>query len=163
MKYIEDHHFYCREDEVTDLSTQARKIIKAVDGININNLTPITEGNFGYSLLRLSENNDFVDTLFKNLNNISIPIECIHCESGPGVLEAALEYCDALEMADRAVIFKYVVKSIAKHYGYIATFMESFIGAVLQNKVVWITNELVNSIQTSLAAIISIFLCLIFI
>ncbi|KZR65684.1 hypothetical protein [Prochlorococcus sp. MIT 1303] len=25
MKYIEDHHFHCREDEVTDLSTQARK------------------------------------------------------------------------------------------------------------------------------------------
>ncbi|KGG30340.1 hypothetical protein EV13_0360 [Prochlorococcus sp. MIT 0702] len=31
MKYIEDHHFHCREDEVTDLSTQARKINKAVE------------------------------------------------------------------------------------------------------------------------------------
>tara|TARA_Y100001970_G_scaffold293825_1_gene443547 strand:- start:254 stop:1537 length:1284 start_codon:yes stop_codon:yes gene_type:complete len=92
-------------------------------GLNINNLIPITEGNFGYTLLRLYENNEFVETLFKHLNNTYIPIECIHCESGPGVLEAALEYCDALEMADRSVIFKYAVKSIAKHYGYIATFM----------------------------------------
>ena len=47
--------------------------------------------------------------------------------------------------------------------GYLATIMESYIGAVMQNKIDWMTNELVNSIQTSLAAIISIFLCLIFI
>ena len=31
MKYIEDHHFHCREDEVTDLSTQAREITKAAE------------------------------------------------------------------------------------------------------------------------------------
>ena len=31
MNYIEDHHFHCRADEVTDLSTQARKINKAVE------------------------------------------------------------------------------------------------------------------------------------
>ena len=31
MKYIEDHHFYCSEDEVTDLSTQAREITKAAE------------------------------------------------------------------------------------------------------------------------------------
>ena len=44
--------------------------------------------------------------------------------------------------------------------GYLATFLESYIGAVVQNKINWMTNELVNSIQTSIAAIISIFLCL---
>jgi len=44
--------------------------------------------------------------------------------------------------------------------GYLATILESFIGAVVQNKIDWMTNELVNSIQTSLAAIISIFLYL---
>tara|TARA_B100000214_G_scaffold149316_1_gene106819 strand:+ start:171 stop:917 length:747 start_codon:yes stop_codon:yes gene_type:complete len=47
--------------------------------------------------------------------------------------------------------------------GYLATFLESFIGAVVQNKISWITNELVNSIQTSIAAIISIFLYLNFV
>jgi len=44
--------------------------------------------------------------------------------------------------------------------GYVATFLESFIGAVVQNKIDWMTNELVNSIQTSIAAIISIYLYL---
>tara|TARA_B100000579_G_scaffold394352_1_gene371652 strand:- start:5029 stop:5775 length:747 start_codon:yes stop_codon:yes gene_type:complete len=42
--------------------------------------------------------------------------------------------------------------------GYLATILESYIGAVFQNKIEWMTNELVNSIQTSLAAIISMFL-----
>ena len=47
--------------------------------------------------------------------------------------------------------------------GYLATFLESYIGAVVQNKINWMTNELVNSIQTSIAAIISIFLYLNFV
>ena len=42
--------------------------------------------------------------------------------------------------------------------GYLATFLESFIGAVVQDKIEWMTNELVNCIQTAIAAIISIFL-----
>ncbi len=42
--------------------------------------------------------------------------------------------------------------------GYLATIIESYIGAVAQNKIEWMTNELVNSIQVSLAAIISIFI-----
>ncbi len=47
--------------------------------------------------------------------------------------------------------------------GYLATILESYIGALVQNQIEWMTNELVNSIQTSLAAIISIFLYLNFI
>ena len=47
--------------------------------------------------------------------------------------------------------------------GYLATIIESYIGALAQNKIDWMTNELVNSIQTSIAAIIAIFLYLIFI
>ena len=44
--------------------------------------------------------------------------------------------------------------------GYGATFLESYMGAMVQNKIEWMTNELINSIQTSLAAVIAIFLCL---
>ena len=47
--------------------------------------------------------------------------------------------------------------------GYLATILESYIGAVAQNNIAWLTNELVNSIQTSLAAIIAIFFYLNFI
>ncbi len=47
--------------------------------------------------------------------------------------------------------------------GYLATFLESFIGAVVQNKIEWMTNELVNFIQTTISAVISIYLYLIFV
>ena len=30
MKYIEDHHFHAREDEVTDLLSKGRKTIEAL-------------------------------------------------------------------------------------------------------------------------------------
>ncbi len=47
--------------------------------------------------------------------------------------------------------------------GFLATIIESYIGAVAQNRFNWMTNELVNAIQTSIAAIIAICLCLIFV
>ena len=47
--------------------------------------------------------------------------------------------------------------------GFFATVLESYIGAFIQNKIKWMTNELVNFIQTSLAALISILLYIVFI
>ena len=86
-------------------------------------IKPASVGNFGYSLIRLHDNKKYVDTILDTMIDMRIPIECIHCESGPGAFEAALEYCGALEMADRSVLFKYGVKNIAKQFGYFATFM----------------------------------------
>ncbi len=40
--------------------------------------------------------------------------------------------------------------------GFLATILESFLGALLQKKYTWLTNELVNSIQTSIASLIAI-------
>ena len=40
--------------------------------------------------------------------------------------------------------------------GFIATIFESFIGAIFQNRITYLTNEVVNFIQTSFAAIFSI-------
>ncbi len=40
--------------------------------------------------------------------------------------------------------------------GFIATLMESYFGAIFQNRIVWMSNELVNFFQTTFAAIISI-------
>jgi glutamine synthetase len=51
------------------------------------------------------------------------PIEGLHTETGPGVLEAALIYCEALEAADRAALFKTFAKVLAQRQGLMATFM----------------------------------------
>lgn len=87
------------------------------------NLTPLTPGMFGYSILRSSLQNPFFSDLFELLRKFNIPIEGIHTETGPGVLEAAIVYSGILEAADRAVLFKTAVKEIAYRHGIMATFM----------------------------------------
>lgn len=87
------------------------------------NLTPMTDGMFGYSILRSTLRNDFMTALFENLTAFDVPIEGLHTETGPGVYEAAIAYSDILEAADRAVLFKTAVKEIAYKNGIVATFM----------------------------------------
>ncbi len=52
-----------------------------------------------------------------------MPLEGLHTETGPGVFEAAILYTDALEAADRAVLFKSSVKEIGSRFGILASFM----------------------------------------
>jgi glutamine synthetase len=58
------------------------------------------------------------------------PIEGLHTETGPGVLEAALTYCNALEAADRAALFKTFAKIVAQRHGVMATFMAKWSNSV---------------------------------
>lgn len=87
------------------------------------NLTPLTPGMFGYSILRSSSENAYFTNLFDWLSKFNVPLEGIHTETGPGTYEAAITYSDILEAADRAVLFKTAVKEIAYRHGIIATFM----------------------------------------
>ena len=57
------------------------------------------------------------------LNKFNVPLEGLHTETGPGVLEAAIQYSELLEAADRATLFKTGVKEIAYKHGIMATFM----------------------------------------
>lgn len=86
-------------------------------------LTPLTPGMFGYSLLRPSLESGYFTDLFTYLTQFSIPIEGIHTETGPGVYEAAIHHDTALAAADKAVLFKTAVKEIAYRHQIIATFM----------------------------------------
>jgi glutamine synthetase len=83
----------------------------------------LTPGMFGYSLLRLNENRDYANALLDELSAFGVPIEGLHTETGPGVLEAAILYADALEAADRAVLFKAGAKEIAHRFGIMPSFM----------------------------------------
>lgn len=86
-------------------------------------LTPLTPGMFGYSILRSTLKNSFFTDLFELLNKFDLPLEGLHTETGPGVLEAAIQYSEMLEAADRATLFKTAVKEIAYKHGIMATFM----------------------------------------
>ncbi|NOY62428.1 MAG: glutamine synthetase [Gammaproteobacteria bacterium] len=87
------------------------------------NLEPLTPGMFGYSLLRAGQNRDYFNALMDELGAFNVPIEGLHTETGPGVIEAAILHSSALEAADRAVLFKSSTKEIASRFGMTATFM----------------------------------------
>src|SRR5580704_16893567 len=86
-------------------------------------LTNMTPGYFGYSVLRSSVHSELYEALLKLAGDMRMPVEGLHTETGPGVLEAALRYCEALEAADRAALFKTFVKVLAQRRGLMATFM----------------------------------------
>ncbi|UZR95765.1 glutamine synthetase family protein [Chondrinema litorale] len=96
---------------------------QSLDEKGFSGINPITPGMFGYSILRSTYGSAFFNDLFDLLEKFEVPLEGLHTETGPGVFEAAITYGDALESADRAVLFKTAVKEIAYKHGIIATFM----------------------------------------
>jgi glutamine synthetase len=83
----------------------------------------ITPGMFGYSLLRANENREFFKALMVEMGEFGIPIEGLHTETGPGVYEAAILFSEALEQADRAILFKTGAKEIGSRFGIMPSFM----------------------------------------
>jgi glutamine synthetase len=94
------------------------------------NLKTMTPGAFGYSVLRSSVLADLYHELLDLGQTMRFPIEGLHTETGPGVLEAALIYCDALEAADRAALFKTFAKVLVQRRGLMATFMAKWSNSV---------------------------------
>ena len=96
---------------------------QSLDEKNYQNLKTLTNGMFGYSILRASQNKGYFQSLFTDLERFEIPIEGLHTETGPGVFEACIKYTDVLEAADQALLFKSAVKEIALEKGIKAIFM----------------------------------------
>jgi len=86
-------------------------------------LTPLTPGMFGYSVLRHAANQPFFEAMLSELRDFGVPLEGLHTETGPGVLEAAILYSDAVEAADRAQLFKSGAKEIGTRLGIMPSFM----------------------------------------
>ncbi len=86
-------------------------------------LRPITPGMFGYSMLRASPFAEFHMGLLELCELMDMPLEGLHTETGPGVMEAAIRPTDALAAADRAALFKTFAKIHAQRHEMLATFM----------------------------------------
>ena len=93
---------------------------------NYRNLETATQGLTNYSPFRIDGQHDFLRDLFNYLPAIDVPLEALHTEAGPGNFEAAIRYGDALQAADRAVIFKQAVREIGRRHGLLNTFMAKF-------------------------------------
>ena len=55
-------------------------------------LKPLTPGYFGYSVLRSSVHAEFYHQLLGMCEEMRFPLEGLHTETGPGVLEGAIQY-----------------------------------------------------------------------
>ena len=84
---------------------------------------PITPGMFGYSLLRMNHKREFFKALMDEMPQFGVPIEGLHTETGPGVYEVAIAFSEALEQADRAILFKTGAKEIGSRFGVMPSFM----------------------------------------
>ena len=92
----------------------------AKKGVGPEQLTP---GMFGYSLLRMNQNRDFLSAIMDEMLAFDVPIEGLHTETGPGVYEVAIGFSEALAQADRAILFKTGAKEIAARFGIMPSFM----------------------------------------
>jgi glutamine synthetase len=84
---------------------------------------PITPGMFGYSLLRMNHKREYFNALMDEMPAFGVPIEGLHTETGPGVYEVAILFSEALEAADRAILFKTGAKEIGSRFGVMPSFM----------------------------------------
>jgi glutamine synthetase len=85
--------------------------------------TTITPGMFGYSLTRMNQNREYFNALMDDMAAFGVPIEGLHTETGPGVAEVAIAFSEALEAADRAILFKTGAKEIGQRFGIMPSFM----------------------------------------
>ena len=86
-------------------------------------LKPIAPDYFGYSVIRNSVWSEYYRSLLDLGEKMDFPIEGLHEETGPGVIEAAIGYDQALSAADKAALFKTFAKVHAQRQGLMATFM----------------------------------------
>jgi len=87
---------------------------------NLNNFTP---GMYGYSVIRNSVHSDLYHQLLDMCTSMDMPLEGLHTETGPGVLEAAIMVDEALVSADKATLFKTFTKVLAQRNDLMANFM----------------------------------------
>jgi len=84
---------------------------------------PLEGGLHCYSHRRAVELEDILGEIRNNLESVGIDVEATHVEYGPGQIEVILEHGDALEIADKIIIAKSIIKEVSKKRGFIATFM----------------------------------------
>jgi glutamine synthetase len=84
---------------------------------------PVYRGVHCYSIAKGAEVEDVVGPIRAALDAAGIEVEACNVEYGPAQVEVNLQYGPALEVADRTMLFKYVVREVARRHGLRATFM----------------------------------------
>jgi glutamine synthetase len=83
----------------------------------------LNQGIHAYSLSKSLELEYVLGEIRNDLEKFEINIEATHSEYGPAQIEIILEYGDALDVADKTILLKGIVKEVARKHGLYATFM----------------------------------------
>ncbi len=86
-------------------------------------LSPLSRFRADYHILQSSMDEGIIGKLREQINATGVEIEFSKSEWGLGQQEINLKYCEALEMADRHILYKTWVKELAALEGMSATFM----------------------------------------
>lgn len=86
-------------------------------------LHPTSNYRGDYHVFHSTKDEPFIGQMRRHMNDFGIEVEFSKTEWGLGQQEINLRYADALEMADRHMLYKNGVKEIAAQIGMAATFM----------------------------------------
>jgi glutamine synthetase len=90
------------------------------------NLTPFSTYLEDYHILQTTKEEPLVRAIRNGMEGADVPVETSKGEWGRGQEEINLVYAEALEMADRAVLYKHGAKEIAHLQGCSLTFMAKY-------------------------------------
>mmetsp|Transcript_23324 Transcript_23324/g.33292 ORF Transcript_23324/g.33292 Transcript_23324/m.33292 type:complete len:711 (+) Transcript_23324:166-2298(+) len=86
-------------------------------------MQPVDNSTFANST-PLNDQEDFISSVYDQLQQQDIPVELIHAESAPGQLEVVLSYSDnVLRLADYVLFTKETIINVATHHGMKAVFL----------------------------------------
>ncbi|MDH6195204.1 glutamine synthetase [Mycobacterium frederiksbergense] len=91
--------------------------------LGYQNLTMMSDYRSDYQMVQAARDDWFIERIRNQMPEFGVSIESSKPEWGLGQQEVTLDYCDALEMADRHVLFKYGVKQLAHNADLTVTFM----------------------------------------
>lgn len=109
--------FYLFEESMEELETQKQ---------NFRSPTPSSNYIIDYHILGTTRNEEVIRNIRNAMCASNIPVEYSKGEWGKGQHEINLQFSDALQMADRHVIYKNGVKEIAWKHNVSATFMAKY-------------------------------------
>jgi glutamine synthetase len=89
-------------------------------------LRPLNPGFNCYSISHATIDDDVVGGLQRHMDAYGIEVEGYNREHGEGMYEMNLRYCDALEAADRGMLFKSGAKEVLAQSGATPTFMAKY-------------------------------------
>ncbi len=87
------------------------------------NLTPLSRYRADYHILQSSYDENIIGRMRDQINATGVEIEFSKSEWGLGQQEINLKYAEALEMADRHILYKTWVKELSAQQGMSASFM----------------------------------------